>query len=209
MGGDGARDGALAGCERYDPADNTWEAMPNMREKRFNAAATCVGPHFFVFGGSTDRPAPLDKVERIDARDPTSWEKLPSVTTPRQGAASAVLKQLPYVLGGHDGQFPLKSAERLNVDGKNAGWEEIIPMHSRRFCTMACTALSNDRRIKIFVFGGHDGEQRVETVEVYDIDAGEWEPVPKHQQSTCHRMETRAGAAVGALAQPDLDIQRT
>lgn len=204
-GGSGRNSAPLETVERFDPAENMWEALPSMSAKRFNLAAACVGPFLFVFGGNTDKPEPLKSAERFDARETKDWQSLPNMLERRQGAAAAVLYGLPHVCGGHDGQWCLSSVERFQLDPKGSAggsWKAMPNMNTVRYAGMACTCVHNDRRTKIFVFGGHNGIERTCDVECFGTDDQEWELVPKNPNAHVQRMEIRAGAAVACMVEP-------
>merc|ERR1719263_288025 len=129
---------------------------------------------------------------------------MPSMLEKRMGAAAAVLNGFPYVCGGHDGQWCLQSVERFSIDprnNKNGQWQAMHKMHHVRYDGMACACDANDRRTKIFVFGGSNGAERIAEVECFD--GNEWEPVPKNTKANCQRMQIRGGAAVAAMLEPE------
>lgn len=201
-GGTHGKDGPLDSCERFDPEEQVWEAMPKMSAKRFNAASTVIGPTLYMLGGATDKPEPLKSVERFDAKEVMKWEKLPDMSERRQGHGAAVLKGFVYVCGGHDGSECLDSVERFFPDekGRPTGeWKAAASMSMPRYMAACCTVLHSDQRPKVVVFGGHNGTERVRTLECCQFDAKEWQPIPKDERVAGRRMEVRAGAALGAM----------
>lgn len=214
FGGDQSSDFPLDSAERYDPHLHQWETMPSMQSKRFNAASACMGPLLFIFGGSADRSDALKTVERFDARDgKCTWESMPSMSSKRMGAAATIFTEkgnsMPFVFGGHDGIACLDSVESLKPTGrpwldggKDGVWQAVPKMSMPRYCLAACVG-KQDTKPKVFVFGGHNGCERVNDVECIEEGASEWEPVPKNRKDEGRRMEIRASAAMAALHAPE------
>lgn len=212
FGGDHGADVPLDSAERYDPALNEWEVIAPMSAKRFNAASVCSGPLLFIFGGATDKPEPLRTVECFDARDNgVDWRSFPEMTEKRQGHGATIIQGMPIVCGGHDGATCLSSVEYLSptgrawLDGGRDGqWQESASMSIPRYGLVACCAMGPDRGIKVFVFGGHNGSDRVKTVECrgWDLDSAAsqaWENVPKVEKAEGKRMDVRSGSAYAVL----------
>jgi len=213
-GGELTHDEPLETVERYDPALNQWEIAPKMAAKRYNATSASVGPLLFVFGGATDKTEPLKTVERFDARENTQkWEGMPVMKEKREGAGSAISREgHPIVCGGHNGVKCLSSVERLLPGGnktwleggREGTWQALPDMLSPRFGLACCVALHNDRKGKVFVFGGHSGLERLASGECLcnkETTGEYWESVPKQKNKEIDgkEMDARAGAAVAIL----------
>src|SRR6185295_3635661 len=87
-----------AALERYDPAANSWQKLPDMPTARGGLGAAIVAGHLFALGGETPTRA-LGAVESYDiARK--DWSKAPSMRTPRHGIGVAAIGRSLYALGG-------------------------------------------------------------------------------------------------------------
>jgi kelch-like protein 17 (actinfilin)/kelch-like protein 20 len=79
----------------------------------------------------------------------------------------------------------LSSVERFDP-AKNA-WEAVAPMSTARTCP-AAAAIDG----KLYVMGGHDGQNRLSSVERYDPATNEWAAMT----SMALGVVTRSGCAV-------------
>merc|ERR1719240_351306 len=127
------------------------------------------------------------------------------MTERRQGAAAVIMKNMPWVCGGHDGVSCLRTVECLEPagrawleGGKDGKWKACPMMITPRYCLSACVAAhggGTNPKAKVFCFGGHDGVERLGTGECGDD--GDWESVPKNPPREGQaRLEPRAGAAL-------------
>jgi N-acetylneuraminic acid mutarotase/predicted Ser/Thr protein kinase len=84
--------------ERYDPARDRWQRLPDMPTPRGGLGAAVVDGHLFALGGESPTGV-LGEVESYDlARK--SWSSAPSMRTPRHGIAVAAIGRSLYSLGG-------------------------------------------------------------------------------------------------------------
>jgi non-specific serine/threonine protein kinase len=84
--------------ERYDPATDRWQRLPDMPTARGGLGAAIVARHLFALGGETPTRA-LGAVESYDiARK--AWSTARSMRTPRHGIAVAAIGRSLYALGG-------------------------------------------------------------------------------------------------------------
>lgn len=185
-------DRCLNSAERYNPETQEWEALPDMLDKRYDAGCAAVGQYLYVFGGADGGAEPLRSGERFDAKE-GKWEPMRAMLQRRQGAASQELYGLIYVLGGHNGVESINTVERFNP--ANGKWEALCKMRQRRYGGTAQISISNDRRPKVFVFGGHDGLVRLSHGEMYDIEQDSWTEVTREMP------QVRCGAVAGGAWQ--------
>ena len=75
-----------------------------------------------------------------------------------------------YSIGGYDANKNsfLSSCERYDLEKDK--WEKIADFKLAK-CAFAATAVQ-DRYI--YTFGGYDGNERLDMMEQYDVDSGEW-----------------------------------
>jgi non-specific serine/threonine protein kinase len=87
-----------AALERYDPATDRWQRLPDMPTARGGLGAAIVDGHLFAVGGESPTRA-LGAVESYDiARK--AWSRGPSMRTARHGIAVAAIGNSLYALGG-------------------------------------------------------------------------------------------------------------
>uniref|UniRef100_UPI00398EE0BD kelch domain-containing protein 8B-like isoform X3 n=1 Tax=Pristiophorus japonicus TaxID=55135 RepID=UPI00398EE0BD len=150
----------------------------------------------YALGGMGSDAAPQALVRVYDpARD--HWQPLPPMPTP-QYAASAFLKgNKIYVLGGRQGKLPVTAFEALDLETKS--WTKYPSIPSRRaFANCAMTEKCFYSLGGLQQPGPHNFYSRphfVNTVEVFDIEQGNW---TKQSRSTRMR-EKRADFSVGHI----------
>ena len=87
-----------AALERYDPATDTWQRLPDMPTARGGLGAAIANGHLFAVGGETPTRA-LGAVESYDiARK--AWSRAPGMRTPRHGIEVEAIGHDLYALGG-------------------------------------------------------------------------------------------------------------
>merc|ERR1719453_1317346 len=124
-----------------------------------------------------------------------------------------------FVCGGHNGVNCLQTGEFFQQSGKpwleggfDGAWTAMPKMSTPRYGLMALAAMSCDRLPKMYVFGGHNGSERLSSVEALAYDGEEWDPVPRQKDSEARKMDARAGACVAGLMEneiPDWKRQQT
>jgi non-specific serine/threonine protein kinase len=87
--------------ERYDPASDSWEKLPDMPTPSGSVAATIVADNLVVVGGEETTGA-LDQVEALDLKT-DEWAQLPPMLEHVHGAAVGAVSNTLYVLGGAGG----------------------------------------------------------------------------------------------------------
>nr|VZI42028.1 unnamed protein product [Spirometra erinaceieuropaei] len=201
----------ISACEVYDISLDSWQKLPNLREKRWSpAAATLPGDNrFFVFGGF-DGSLHLASVEFCHLA--ANWQKqatslspnefwLPAapMRTTRSGLAATHFRGRILVAGGYDSRRLIKSVEMFTPPDASCclgQWTELSGMKEPRCYFTLLT--SSDR---IFAIGGNDDEPK-NTVEVFttvecsaDIDdyltSWMWSPLKPFE--TLHRIVGAAG----------------
>jgi len=84
--------------ERYDPANNRWQRLPDMPTARGGLGAAIVDGHLFALGGE----GPTDVFGKVESYSLAGrkWSSAPSMRTPRHGIAVAAIGRSLYSLGG-------------------------------------------------------------------------------------------------------------
>ena len=93
--------GRLRSCERYDPAADAWEPVPDMATRRAaNPGVAVLNGKLWVAGGY-DGSSTLASVEVFDPASNTWDATMAAMTTARMGHALAVLNGELHAVGGH------------------------------------------------------------------------------------------------------------
>jgi non-specific serine/threonine protein kinase len=86
--------------EAYDPATNTWRALPDLPTPRGGSTAGLIGDAIHVAGGENlNAMSTYAEHEVLDLATMT-WSRGPDLPTKRHGLASAVVDGHWYVIGG-------------------------------------------------------------------------------------------------------------
>ncbi len=189
---------AQASMAAYDPATNRWRDSVPLPAPRAEGVAAAVNGKLYVIGGRV-RAAPesshfnehVDTV-RSEVFDPLAgrWSAIADAPTARNSAASAVIADKIYAVGGRqafkqpDGSLRQVNVAHLEVyDPRSNRWETRSPMPQAQG-GLAAVAVDG----KLYVFGGEQWvpEQRVfATNWVYDPITDRWDtlpalPTPRH-----------------------------
>ena len=175
-----------ARLDRYDPAADTWERLPDMPTARGGLGAAVVGGQIVAVGGESTTGV-YDDVETYDIAK-RGWSKAAKLPTGRHGLAVVAIGSSLYALAGADQPShgtAVATAELLRF-GRAAGgagggaWREIraVPTPRQQVATAALNGT-------IWVVGGLAGENVSRAVEGYDPAINTWKegpplPVPLH-----------------------------
>jgi len=158
--------------ERYSPASNKWKLMPPMKKRRAGAGVTEHDGMIYIAGGY-DRSVHSDRAS-VECYSPVTkeWKFVAELEKARSGLNLVSLDRYIYAIGGRnrnsDHYFSL--CEQYNPSTMQ--WISISTMLSPR--AWAGIGILRD---KIFVVGGFDGINRLNTVEMYDIEEDKWKQV--------------------------------
>lgn len=184
----------LSSCEIYDDRTKEWTYLPNaMPNAIYGCAAVSIDGKVYVIGGRTDVRSCLSQLLVLDLGT-GEWEQLPPMKNKRTLCAAVAVGRFIYVFGGYKvseyGVGFFASAECYNVDTRN--WEGLPQMSTKRYGCAAAVVGG-----KIHVVGGWNGETRLATVEVFDVESKTWDTT-----SSVPNMSTpRTGCAAVALGQ--------
>jgi non-specific serine/threonine protein kinase len=91
----------VATAEAYDPATDTWSALPAMPTARGGLASAPLDGEIHVFGGEDLGPGgstfPEHEVFDVAAN---AWRSAPGLPTPRHGLTAQTVNGKIYVIGG-------------------------------------------------------------------------------------------------------------
>ena len=106
----------LTVVERYVPAKNAWEPVPDVRRERGGTAAATLSDGRIVIAGGEESAGTIREVELLDPRT-RRWTRLPGMPRPRHGLGVVARGRTVFtVQGGVKPGFSFSSAlERLLV----------------------------------------------------------------------------------------------
>jgi len=180
---------SLLTMEKFNFASGTWEALPVQLTPRFGAAVGSFRGQLYVCGGH-DGHAALRSVERFSPRarhGEGAWQSLPRSEQRRSRAMATFAARELYLIGGHDGQSTLSSAERFNPE--TSSWVALPSMLQQRRSSGAATI-----GLSSYICGGLQGEDPLRSVERFDPDTGTWREIAP----TLHARYGSTAAAVGS-----------
>ncbi len=166
--------------EVYDPATDTWEKKASIPTPRYGMCANVVNGKVYVMGGGLHADYPPHTCSTLnDVYDPEtdSWTEKTPLPISVLHAASAVVDDRIYVLGGQAGLFMGGWHDHNMVyDVKNDSWSMAapIPVGCERAAAGATTGVYASKRI--YVFGGYtESKYRPQNiVQVYDPQSDVW-----------------------------------
>lgn len=179
-GFDGMRDMNTTEC--YDPRTNAWTTKSswNLKEGRSYLALCHCGDTIFAIGGQDrskdDGPRAHPSVEAFNLYS-ERWLPEADLETGRLGLSASSLvhddgDKYIYACGGSNGSDVLASVERFSM--REHTWSNAPPMSSPRL-GHAAVVLKN----RLYVIGGYDGKEPLDTFECFDPKLEKWGPPVK------------------------------
>lgn len=175
--------GVLDSVSRFDPRENTWEAMAPMPTARRLCAAATVAGMLYVVGGEYEE-APLwytdsnwrqyRQLTTAECFDPFAgtWRTLAPMPTARAGCSAAAIHRILYVAGGRIAENVQGTVERF--DTAVSCWERLPAMPTAR---SGCSAVALFGMLYVLGGKGCDG-QILAVVEQFDPSIGWWQVLP-------------------------------
>jgi N-acetylneuraminic acid mutarotase len=182
-GTSGASD--LGAAETYDPAADTWTTMPELPGRRSDFGAAVSDGRLVAVGGMSGGQV-LKSVVALDLAT-QSWNGLPDLGTARHGMAVAGVGKTIYAIGGSTGVGDAQitaSAEALKLAPRKpqpaSEWRALPDAPTDRLM-MAWAVLGDE----IWIAGGLQHGETLQTVESFDTKTGIWQerpplPIPLH-----------------------------
>jgi N-acetylneuraminic acid mutarotase len=119
LGGRPGRANAYRFFERYDPAADRWERLPDYPIPVSGAGMQSVGERLVAAGGEDPgRGRLIGRAYAYDAASET-WERLPSMPRPKHGFGAVAAGGRFWAFGGAEcyGFKPSQSVDSLEVEG--------------------------------------------------------------------------------------------
>jgi N-acetylneuraminic acid mutarotase len=185
----------------YDPAADSWKALPPLPAKRGSAIAFQVGGRFYVIGGASTHPGskevaitgngPGRSVAANEVFDPATnrWETRQSMPTARNHAFGGVVNGKIYVIGGRTGHGFITAATNTDLVEEYDPAADTWGALKARMPTARSGGGWATYGGKIYVAGGEVATAELvaafRAVEVYDVASNSWSalpsmPIPRH-----------------------------
>jgi len=180
----GSADGrTLNTIEVFDPARNSWEywfTMPPMQTKRTLHGAAIGNGKLFVCGGF-DGMRDMPTVECYDPHA-NSWQTKNVWNLPigRSYLALCTCGNKIYAVGGQDRGRDTgpRAHEHVDVfDLYSERWSPIAPLATGRL-GLTASHIVHDEKDYLYVCGGSDGSDVLNSVEIYDVEENAWTAAP-------------------------------
>uniref|UniRef100_A0A8C5EJE5 BTB domain-containing protein n=1 Tax=Gouania willdenowi TaxID=441366 RepID=A0A8C5EJE5_GOUWI len=173
---------SLSYLEAYNPCTEAWLRLADFQVPRSGLAACVISGLFYAVGGRNNAPDGNMDSNALDCYNPLNncWRPCSPMSVPRNRIGVGVIDGMIYAVGGSHGCIHHNSVESINYisiflsallryDPKMDEWQLVAPMLIRRIGVGVC-ALGNE----IFVMGGYDGTNQLNTVERYDVETDTW-----------------------------------
>ena len=189
----------VANSWEYDPAEDSWRALPPLPAPRGAATAVTLNGRIHVIGGATLPPGLTDayvhparnvSVGTHEVFDPTTgaWSRRADLITARNHFAAGVIDNRIYVAGGRAGSVFIPNAFNVDLveeyEPAADRWSLRPPMPTARSATV--WGVYNNR---LYVAGGEvrhrDFWGTYTAVEAFDPKSNSWTrlppmPLPRH-----------------------------
>ncbi len=159
----------------YDPVQNSWDEVQELRKEREGHSAAIVNGHIYVFGGQDEDHYIVDKVEWYDKTKNKWMEDMNAMVQPRVAAMALSINDMLYMFGGY--YFGLTNTF-MKAKHKNKGleWSSGPSLPEPRAYGVAI-----QKQDSIFLVGGEISSGITASVEVYDLTTSTYFPAPRLQ----------------------------
>lgn len=145
--------------ERYDPATDTWMALPAKPVAVSDVRAAVIGSDIFVPGGRLATGEVTSLMEAYDLRE-GRWTSRAPIPVALSAYGLAAHEGRLYLFGGWDGETYTSSV--YEYDPVQDQWYPRAPMSTARGYAGAAASAGG-----IYVVGGYDGEKALSVNELY------------------------------------------
>jgi hypothetical protein len=115
---------------RFSPATREWTELASMPRARGGLAGAVIGDRFYAVGGASSALQRYPRVVRVlDVYDfrTNTWERGPSMPTPRHHLAASAVDGRLYAIGGRSNRtLAVDVVERF--DPSDGTWEAVAPL---------------------------------------------------------------------------------
>jgi DNA-binding CsgD family transcriptional regulator len=151
--------GVVGLLERYDPAADRWQALPEKPTAVADAAAVVIGGKIYLPGGRLQDGSVSDVLEFYDPRTRV-WGRGARMPERRSAYGLSAFEGQLYLFGGWDGDQYVADVFTYDPDGDR--WEVLEEMPTARGFPGVAAAGG-----RIYVLGGTDGQRPLAVNEVF------------------------------------------
>jgi len=165
----------------FNPQKKSWRNLEDLPHGTLGACAVNFRGFIYITSGGKGRIMDAtNDVFRCNIREnPIRWAPVPNMLQSRKFAASAVVDDLIFVVGGEGGQDICSSGECF--EPRSGTWTEISPMNRARLGHAMVTTCGD-----LFCMGGYDGERALRSAERYFVSTDTWSAIPAMKESRFH-----------------------
>jgi N-acetylneuraminic acid mutarotase len=172
----GGQDGesTLRVVEAYDPVQNEWTEVHNMRREREALAGAVFNDRIYAIGGQKDTQSLIDEIEWYNQPVDDWLDAIFDLPYPRAAHYYSVLGNTFYMFGGYY-YGPTRTAYKAVPGESGYEWIQLGDLGKSR--AYGATAIS---RGDIYIIGGETSYGKTNTVEVFiteDEHYGPCEPI--------------------------------
>ena len=159
----GGQDGesTLRVVEVYDPVQNKWTEVHNLRRDREGLAGAVFNNRIYAIGGQKDPQSLLDEIEWYDQPGDDWLDAIFDLPYPRSAHYHGVLGNTFYMFGGYY-YGPTRTAYKATPGTNGYEWIQLDDLSKSR--AYGATAIS---RGDIYIIGGETSYGKTNNVEVY------------------------------------------
>ena len=158
----------ISAVDVYDLRRERWTQSPAMHTARSGFGVAVVGNTSIYCVGGYSGSQDLSSVEVLDLKRNT-WKTGPKLQQARSYVQAAVIGEAVYAVGGTDGNYRLKSVEKLVVADRQCKWSSVADMNVPR-SRPGVAALNG----KLYAVGGYSGTDHLSSVECYNPRTNTW-----------------------------------
>ncbi|MGH3650162.1 MAG: Kelch repeat-containing protein [Acidimicrobiia bacterium] len=188
------RTGVTASVEAYDPADDTWGAIPDLPASRHHLMAAVVDGWLFAIGGFSE--SGFDAVSTVWELVDGIWEDRAPLPVPIGAAAAVTLEDVVYVIGG------TPAGGLYRYDPGNDAWASLRPP-SRHREHLAAVVFAEE----VWALAGRWQGEMFDSTEIYDPETDSWRDGPGLNEARSGFGATVAGETIvvagGEVFNPD------
>ena len=162
--------------EVYQASENKWESVPDMQYCRSGAGSSALGGKVYVAGGH-DKSSAHSSMECYDPME-RAWTMCADMAYACSGVALVGTSTHLYSFGGRSKSNQVYYNKIQRYTPFTDSWEQISTMIQPRAWPSA--VLFNGA---IFIVGGFDGRDRLNTVERFDVRTGFRSPMDSMNES--------------------------
>jgi hypothetical protein len=172
VGGTDGQGLPVATAEIYDRATQSWTFAATLNDPRWGHTATVLNDGRVLIAGGQDFYGPKDTLEIFDPLQGAFFPLDDRLSTPRMNHAAVLLPDgLVAILGGSNGANSISSVD-LFIPGEAGLFDDLIIAAAPMQAARASLTANNLPDGTILVAGGFDGQQDLDTAEVYDLHKG-------------------------------------